>query len=84
MMVMVFWNPHGFHFIEALPKGQILNATYYLNIILQSLLDSRSNWPGAGRMIHADNASPHTAGKTLIFFGKITSKWHHIHHTQRT
>jgi hypothetical protein len=82
-MVTIIWNPHGFHLIDALPKGQTFNATYYVNIILQPLLDGRSSEPGAGLMIHADNASPHTARKTLNFFGKITWESRHIHYTHR-
>jgi hypothetical protein len=72
MIVTIVWNPHGFHFIDALPKGQRFNTTYYVNIILQPLLDGRSNGPGAGLMIHADNARRDTARKTLNFFGKTT------------
>jgi hypothetical protein len=68
MIVTIVWNPHGFHLIDALPKDQTFNATHYVNMILQSLLDGRSSEPGAGLMIHADNARPHTARKTLKCF----------------
>jgi hypothetical protein len=68
MMVTIVWNPHGFHLIDALPKGQTFNAIYYVNIIIQPLLDGRSSGLGSGLMIHADNARPHTAWKTLKFF----------------
>jgi hypothetical protein len=84
MMVAIVWNPHGFHLIDALPKGQTFNATYYVNIILQPLLDNRSSWPGAGLMIHADNATRQIARKTLKFFGKITWESRYIHHAHRT
>jgi hypothetical protein len=66
-MITVDWNPHGFDLIDSPPKGHIFNATYYLNIILQSFLDGRTNGPGAGLMSHADNASLHTAPKILKF-----------------
>jgi hypothetical protein len=67
-MFTTVWNQHGFYFIDALPKGQTFNAIYYVNIILQPLLDRRSSGPGAGLMIHAYNARPQTAWKTLEFF----------------
>jgi transposase len=66
-MVTIVWNPSGFHLIDAFPKGHTFNATCYVNIILQPLLDGRSSGPGAGLIIHADNARPHTAQKTLKF-----------------
>jgi hypothetical protein len=34
MMITIIWNPHGFHIIDTLPKGQTFNATYYVNIVL--------------------------------------------------
>jgi histone-lysine N-methyltransferase SETMAR len=67
IMVTIVWNPHGFYLIDALPKGQAFNATYYVNLILQPLLDGRSSGPGADLMIRADNARPHAARKTLNF-----------------
>jgi hypothetical protein len=42
MMVTIVWNPQGFHLVDALPKGQKFNANYYIDIILQPLLESRS------------------------------------------
>jgi hypothetical protein len=67
MMVPIVWNPQGFHLVDALPKGQKVNASYYINTVLQPLLESRSNGPGPGLIIHADNARPHITQKTLIF-----------------
>jgi hypothetical protein len=67
MMVMIVWNRYGFHLIDALPKGSIFNAIYYVNIILQPLLDGRTSGPGPSLRIHADNTRPHTAGKILKF-----------------
>jgi hypothetical protein len=34
MMVTIVWNLHGFHLVDELPKGQKLNASYYINNIL--------------------------------------------------
>jgi hypothetical protein len=81
MRVPIVWNPHGFHLIDALSKGQRFNATYYLNIILQPLLDGRSGGPGAGLIIQTDNARGHTAQKTLkLFSGK--SPWNRARSTR--
>jgi hypothetical protein len=65
MMVMIVWNPHGFHLIEALPKGHTFNAAYYVNIIPQPLLADRSSGPSASLVIHADNERLSAAWKTL-------------------
>jgi histone-lysine N-methyltransferase SETMAR len=67
MIVTIVWNPQGFHLINALPKGQKFNANYYIDRILQTLLESRSTVRGPGLIIHADNASSHAARKTLKF-----------------
>jgi hypothetical protein len=32
---MIAWNPHGFHVVGALPKGESFNATYYIEHIRQ-------------------------------------------------
>jgi histone-lysine N-methyltransferase SETMAR len=67
LMVTIVWNPQGFHLVDAFPKGQKFNASYYIDRILQSLLESRSTGRGPGLIIHADNARPHIARKTFKF-----------------
>jgi hypothetical protein len=67
MMVTIVWNPQSFHLADTLPKGHRFNAKYYIDRILQSLLESRSTGRGPGLIIHADNERPHTAQKTLEF-----------------
>jgi histone-lysine N-methyltransferase SETMAR len=64
MMATIIWNPHGFHLVDGLPKGQKFNASYYIDNILQSLLEDRSTGPGSGLIIHADHAKTHTAQRT--------------------
>jgi hypothetical protein len=61
MMITIVWNPQGFHLVDALPKGQKFNANYYIDRIIQSLLESRSTGRDPGLIIHADNARPHMA-----------------------
>jgi hypothetical protein len=34
MMVIIVWNPQDFHLIDALPKGQKVNVSYYIDMIL--------------------------------------------------
>jgi histone-lysine N-methyltransferase SETMAR len=67
MMVTIVWNSHSFHLVDELPKGQKFNASYYIDNILQSILENRSTGPGSGLIIHADNARHHTAQRTLKF-----------------
>jgi histone-lysine N-methyltransferase SETMAR len=67
MMVTIVWNPQGFHLVDALPKGQKFKADYYIDRILQPLLESRSIGRGPCFIIHADNARSYTARKTFKF-----------------
>jgi hypothetical protein len=67
MMVTIVWNPQGFHVVDALPKAEKFNASFYIDIIPQRVLESCSTGPGPGLIIHAHNARPHTAQKTLTF-----------------
>jgi hypothetical protein len=67
MTMPIVWNPQGFHFVDAFPKGQNFNANYYIDRILQSLLESRSTGRSPGFIIYADNARPHTA-RTIFKF----------------
>jgi hypothetical protein len=67
MMATIVWNPQSFYLVDALPKGQKFNANYYIDRILQPLLESRSTGRGLGLIIHADNMRPHIARKTFKF-----------------
>jgi hypothetical protein len=67
MIVTIIWNLQGFHLVDALPKGQKFNASHYIDIIIQRVLENRSNGLGPDLIIHADNVRPHTAQKTLKF-----------------
>jgi hypothetical protein len=61
MMVIIAWNPLGFHLFDALPKGNTFNAEYYRVNILTELLLFRPQVDGRRLVIHAGNARPHTA-----------------------
>jgi hypothetical protein len=83
MMVTIVWNPHGFHLVDALPKGQKFNPSYHINTIRQPLLESRSTEPAliSSFMPTMHDLTP--LEKLSNFARKIASKWHHIHHTRR-
>jgi histone-lysine N-methyltransferase SETMAR len=67
MMIPIVWNSQDFHLVDALTTGQKFNANYYIDRILQPLLENRSTVCGPGLIIHADNARSHTAQKALKF-----------------
>jgi hypothetical protein len=73
MMVSIVWNPLGFHLLDALPKGNTLNAEYYGINILTELLPLGQQADGRRLAIHADNARPHSARKCRAFYKKIDS-----------
>jgi hypothetical protein len=72
-MVAIAWNPLGFHLLDALPKGNTLNAEYYRVHIRTELLPFCPQVDERRLIIHADNAEPHTAGKCRAFAKKIGS-----------
>jgi hypothetical protein len=60
-MLTVLWNPHGFHLVSLLPKGQKWISQYYIDHILPeicALLDARDR---RKLVVHAHNARPHVA-----------------------
>jgi hypothetical protein len=40
-MLMIVWNPRGFHLIKVLEKGRKFNARYYIAEILEPLFKWR-------------------------------------------
>jgi hypothetical protein len=38
-MITIAWNPHDFHAVNALLKGESFNATYYIEHILSSIFE---------------------------------------------
>jgi hypothetical protein len=65
-IVITVWNPLGFHVVNALPKTQILNATYDIEHILQPIVRIHRESEEA-TFIHADNARRHIARQSEIF-----------------
>jgi histone-lysine N-methyltransferase SETMAR len=67
MMVTIAWNPMGFHLLDALPRGNTLNAKYYRVDIVTELLPLRPQVDWRRLIIHADNTKPQTARKCRAF-----------------
>jgi hypothetical protein len=53
------WNPHGFHLVSLLPKGQKWNSHYYIDHILPEIYDLPDARDRRKLVVHADNARPH-------------------------
>jgi transposase len=67
IMVTIAWNPLGFLLIVALPLGRTFNAEYYRDDILATLTQFQPEDDGRKLVVHADNASAHTAQKCRTF-----------------
>jgi transposase len=67
-MITIALNPHSFHVVEALPKGETFNAIYYIEHILQPTLEYRPKSGLRQLIIHVDNARRYTARKSRIFY----------------
>jgi hypothetical protein len=62
-MVIIAWNPLGFHLLGALPKRNTFNGEYYRVNMLTELLPFRPQVDGKRLVVHGGNARPHTARK---------------------
>jgi hypothetical protein len=60
-MLTVMWNPHGFHGVSLLPKGQKWTSQYYIDHILPEICALRDARDRRKLVIHANNARPHVA-----------------------
>jgi histone-lysine N-methyltransferase SETMAR len=81
LLVMIAWNPRGFHLMNALPNGMTFNSSHCINEILALLLDwYRTQFGGIHRrlIIYANNARPHIARAVSQFCedNKITKALH--------
>jgi hypothetical protein len=62
-MVMIAWNPLGFHVVASLPKGRTSNPEYYRHHILAAPIVLSPETGGRKIILHADNASASIAQK---------------------
>jgi hypothetical protein len=60
-MLTVAWNPHGFHLVSLLPKGQKWTSQYHIDHILPEICALRDARDRRKLVVHADNARPHVA-----------------------
>jgi hypothetical protein len=81
IMLIVLWNPHGFHVVSMLPPGEWFNASGFIDQNLVPLLQSffPSGWsPRQKLMAYADNAPPDNSRMTRNFFEhNPLSRLHH-------
>jgi histone-lysine N-methyltransferase SETMAR len=68
MAVTIAWNPLQFHLVDALPKSNAFNAECSRVTILTELLPLRPQVDGGRRVIHSDNARPHSTRKGPAFY----------------
>jgi hypothetical protein len=70
MMLIIVWNPTGFHVIKVLGAGCKFNTILYITEVLSPLAEWHSNQVAASDrklVAQADNARPHTARISLTF-----------------
>jgi hypothetical protein len=60
-ILTVVWNPHGFHLISFLPKGQKWTIQYYIDYILPEICALRDARDRRKLVVHADNSRPPVA-----------------------
>jgi hypothetical protein len=60
-MLTVVRNPHGFHLVSLLPKGQKWTSHYYIDHNLPEICALHDARDRRKVVIHADNARPHIA-----------------------
>jgi hypothetical protein len=64
-MFTVLWNPDIFHVVKFLPEGEHFNTAYFVEVIMQRLLENVC--PGMEEndpkpiLLHLDNARPHNS-----------------------
>jgi histone-lysine N-methyltransferase SETMAR len=76
-ILMIVWNPCGFHLINVLEKGRKFNAGYYIAEIFEPLSQWRSIEAAGNErklLVHADNARPHTAKLSTQYSNKNRMK----------
>jgi hypothetical protein len=60
-MLTMVWNPHRFHLVSLLLKGQKWTSQYYIDHILLEICALRDARDRRTLVVHADHARPHFA-----------------------
>jgi hypothetical protein len=68
LMLTFFWNSYGFQVVDAMPKGEMFTAAYYIRNILTAIVACRGERGERRLVVHAENARPHTAKVTRAFY----------------
>lgn len=70
-MITIFWSPCGIQVLKALEPGQSFNSTYFMDEILDELLNykyaANSKMHKKKFYIHIDNARPHKSSSVMKF-----------------
>jgi hypothetical protein len=80
-MLKVVWNPHGFHLVSLLLKGQKWTSQYYIDHILLEIYILRDARDRRKLVAHADNARPDVAKRVKQYLEDNNLKMHHIRPT---
>ena len=70
VMIIPFFDSKGLIYTHYVPKGQTINADYFITVLktfLRALRERRPHKWSIGWVLHMDNARPHTANKTMDF-----------------
>jgi hypothetical protein len=79
LMLVIVWNPCGYHVITVLPNGCKFNASHSVTNILGPLADWRTVQARESNrklIIHTENARPHVATMTQQFCGAKRNEEH--------
>jgi hypothetical protein len=63
-ILTVVWNPHGFHLVNVLPKGQKWRSQYYIDHVLREISALRDARDQRKLVVQAGNVKPNVA-KTM-------------------
>ena len=69
-MITIFWNPNGFHVVEALADNMVFNSDYFINEILEQINFQTSmdrEKLKQNLILHFDNARPHISKKVVNY-----------------
>jgi hypothetical protein len=59
LMLTFIWNPHGCQVVDAMPKGEMFTAAYYVRNILTETAARPGERGERKFVVQVDNARPH-------------------------